>query len=213
MIKNFFLICILLLTAGVGCRTSVAVNEKPPSSKEFQSSLSMTRTLPEQKDLAATYTKALFKTTKGDIAVALYADESPVTVNNFLNLAESGYYNGTKFHRVIQDFMIQGGDPNSKSDERSRHGMGGPGYTFGDEFNQHPLVRGSLAMANAGPNTNGSQFFIVTAASTPWLDGRHTNFGYVTAGMDIVEAIEHVETDPRDNPIEPVVITSIELLP
>jgi cyclophilin family peptidyl-prolyl cis-trans isomerase len=108
--------------------------------------------------------------------------------------------------------MIQGGDPNSKSDDWSTHGTGGPDYRFADEFNNHPLVRGSLAMANAGPDTNGSQFFIVTASATPWLDGRHTNFGQVTAGMDIVEKIEAAEVNQNDHPLEDIVINSIELI-
>ncbi len=170
------------------------------------------RTLPGQEDLAVIYNQAIIKTNQGDITVEFYGDDSPVTVNNFLNLAKDGFYDGTLFHRVIKDFMIQGGDPNSKSDDWSTHGIGGPNYRFDDEFNSHKLVKGSLAMANAGPNTNGSQFFIVTATSTPWLDGRHTNFGYVVDGMDVVNAIEFVETDSRDHPIEDVKIESIELM-
>jgi len=159
------------------------------------------------------YTGAILKTSKGNITVSFYGDDSPKTVENFLTLAESGFYNGTSFHRVIESFMVQGGDPNSK-DQSSRHthGTGGPGYAFADEFNAHKLVKGSLAMANSGPNTNGSQFFIVTAEETPWLDGRHTNFGEVTDGLDIVLAIEGVEKDGRDNPTEPITIDSIELL-
>jgi peptidyl-prolyl cis-trans isomerase B (cyclophilin B) len=130
-----------------------------------------------------------------------------------MNLAEQGFYNGTSFHRIIKDFMIQGGDPNSKDqDNRITHGTGDPGYKFADEFNNHKLVKGSLAMANSGPNTNGSQFFIVTAESTPWLDGKHTNFGQVVEGMDVIDAIENVSVDQRDNPFEPVIVESIELL-
>ena len=169
--------------------------------------------LPDHKDLTEEFNKAVFHTNKGDITVEFYAEKSPVTVNNFMNLAQEGFYNGTSFHRVIQGFMIQGGDPNSKDQEnRATHGTGGPDYRFGDEFNDEKLVRGALAMANAGPNTNGSQFFIVTAEETPHLDGRHTNFGYVTQGMNVVEQIEAVSVDMRDNPVEPVVIESIELL-
>jgi len=165
-----------------------------------------------QEDLTTTYKKAVIKTNLGDITVALYADESPKTVNNFLNLAKVDFYSGVKFHRVMKDFMIQGGDPNSKSADRSIHGTGGPGYAFDDEFNKHQLVRGSLAMANSGPNTNGSQFFIVTAESTPWLDGKHTNFGEVVSGMDVVDKIEAVKVDERSNPLKDVVIKSVDLV-
>ena len=170
------------------------------------------RTLPNQTDLALEYSQAIIKTNLGDITVKFYADVSPVTVNNFLNLAQAGFYNGTKFHRVIKDFMIQGGDPNSKGDDLNIYGTGGPDYRFGDEINNRPLVLGSLAMANAGPNTNGSQFFIVTAEATPWLDGLHTNFGEVVSGLEIVRNIENVTTGPRDIPVDAIIIISIELL-
>lgn len=157
-------------------------------------------------------TQATFKTSMGDITVLLYKDDSPKTVENFVKLASEGFYDGVKFHRVIADFVIQAGDPLSKDDSKPHlWGTGGPGYTFEDEINDHKLVKGSLAMANAGPNTNGSQFFIVTAASTPWLDGRHTNFGEVTEGLEVVEAIGAVGTGAQDRPIEPVVIESIIL--
>lgn len=171
----------------------------------------MMRHLPQHTDLAQTITQAVIKTTAGDITVDFYGDASPVTVNNFLNLAQSGFYNGTNFHRVIKDFMIQGGDPLSKEDDKRYHGTGGPGYQFDDEINDYPLERGSLAMANAGPGTNGSQFFIVTAPETPWLNGRHTNFGYVSVGMNVIDDIESTPTDVRDNPISPITIESIEL--
>ncbi len=167
----------------------------------------------ELKDLAKKYTGAKIKTNLGDITLKFYGEDSPLTVNNFLNLAEKGFYDGTRFHRIISDFMIQGGDPNSKDESKKAiWGTGGPDYRFRDEFNSHPLVRGSLAMANAGPATNGSQFFIVTKESTPWLDGRHTNFGEVIEGMDVVEKIEAVETDSTDKPLEDIVIEGIELL-
>jgi cyclophilin family peptidyl-prolyl cis-trans isomerase len=156
--------------------------------------------------------QAIIKTNFGDITVKFYTEESPLTVNNFLDLAKNGFYNGTKFHRVIKDFMIQGGDPNSKDDDWSNDGMGGPGYKFDDEFNNHKLIRGSLAMANSGPNTNGSQFFIVTAESTPWLDGHHTNFGYVESGMDVVDEIEAVEVNEDAHPLQDVTIENITLL-
>jgi cyclophilin family peptidyl-prolyl cis-trans isomerase len=131
-----------------------------------------------------------------------------------MNLSKAGFYNGTKFHRVIKDFMIQGGDPNSKDDDWSNDGTGGPGYYFADEFNDHKLVNGSLAMANrgAGTSSNGSQFFIVTAASTPWLDGAHTNFGQVTAGMDVVNQIGLVAVNGNDHPLDDVTIESVELV-
>jgi len=162
-------------------------------------------------DLFAKYNQALLKTNLGDIKIQFY-NESPLTVNNFMNLAERGFYNGTKFHRIINDFMIQGGDPNSKNDDWNTHGIGGPGYKFQDEINQHKLVRGSLAMANSGPDTNGSQFFIVTKEATPWLDGLHTNFGEIIEGMDIVEKIEAVDVNANDHPTQDIVIEGIELL-
>src|SRR3989338_4858456 len=164
------------------------------------------------ENLAAEFDSAIIKTNFGDITVKFYAAESPITVNNFLNLAKANFYNGVKFHRVMKDFMIQGGDPNSKDDDWSNDGRGGPGYQFQDEFYQHKLVKGSLAMANSGPNTNGSQFFIVTAAAASWLDGKHTNFGYVTGGMAIVDKIGKVKVNENDHPTEDVKIKSIELI-
>ncbi len=149
---------------------------------------------------------ANMNTTLGTIAIEFFEDEAPKTVENFRKLASDGFYDGIIFHRVIPDFMIQGGDPQGT-------GSGGPGYTFEDEFNQHKVVRGALAMANAGPNTNGSQFFIVTIDSAPWLDGKHTVFGQVTAGMDAVDAIEATPTGRGDRPVDPPAIESIELDP
>ncbi|MFH0956207.1 MAG: peptidylprolyl isomerase, partial [Candidatus Falkowbacteria bacterium] len=163
------------------------------------------------ENLAEQFDSAIIKTNFGDITVKFYAQESPITVNNFLNLAKEGFYNGTKFHRVMKDFMIQGGDPNSKDDDWSNDGQGGPSYRFQDEINQHKLVKGSLAMANSGPNTNGSQFFIVTAEATSWLDGKHTNFGYVVAGIDVVEKIEKVNVNENAHPMDDVIINSVEL--
>ena len=147
---------------------------------------------------------ATLHTNQGAIAIELFADDAPKTVDNFVSLARDGFYDGVVFHRVIPDFMIQGGDPTGT-------GSGGPGYTFEDEFNDHPVARGALAMANAGPNTNGSQFFIVTADACPWLDGKHTVFGQVTGGMDVVDAISALETDARDRPRDDVVIERVEL--
>jgi peptidyl-prolyl cis-trans isomerase B (cyclophilin B) len=150
--------------------------------------------------------KARMTTTLGTIDLELFDGDAPKTVENFRKLAGDGFYDGIIFHRVIRDFMIQGGCPQGT-------GTGGPGYTFEDEFNQHKVVRGALAMANAGPNTNGSQFFIVTTGAAPWLDGKHTVFGEVTDGMDTVDAIEGVETGAGDRPVEPVTIESIQLDP
>jgi cyclophilin family peptidyl-prolyl cis-trans isomerase len=149
---------------------------------------------------------ANMNTSVGTIAFELFDDDAPKTVENFRKLASDGFYDGIIFHRVIPDFMIQGGCPQGT-------GTGGPGYTFEDEINQHKIVRGALAMANAGPNTNGSQFFIVTIDSAPWLDGKHTVFGRVTAGMDAVDAIEAAPTGPQDRPLDPPTIESIELDP
>ena len=148
---------------------------------------------------------ATLHTNHGPIELELHDDDAPATVENFRKLAGDGFYDGVIFHRVIPDFMIQGGDPTGT-------GMGGPGYTFEDEFNDHKVERGALAMANAGPNTNGSQFFVVTAEATPWLDGKHTVFGRVTSGMDVVDAISQVDTDANDKPREAVVIERVELV-
>jgi cyclophilin family peptidyl-prolyl cis-trans isomerase len=164
-------------------------------------------------NLASEYSKALIKTNYGDITVEFYAEESPLTVNSFMNLAKKGFYDGTRFHRIIPDFMIQGGDPLSKDENaKGRWGTGGPEYRFQDEINSYKLVKGSLAMANSGPNTNGSQFFIVTAEETSWLDGKHTNFGKVIDGMDVVERIGAVETGDQDRPLKDVVVEKVKLL-
>jgi cyclophilin family peptidyl-prolyl cis-trans isomerase len=144
------------------------------------------------------------RTTEGVIVFELFDDDAPETVANFKKLAADGFYDGLTFHRVIKDFMIQGGCPQGT-------GTGGPGYQFDDEINDHKIVRGALAMANAGPNTNGSQFFIVTTDAAPWLDGKHTVFGEVTGGMEVVDKIENVPTQGADRPIEPIQIASIEL--
>jgi len=144
------------------------------------------------------------KTTEGDVEITFFDDEAPETVANFRKLAGEGFYDNLSFHRVIKDFMIQGGCPRGD-------GTGGPGYTFDDEQSGHPVVRGALAMANAGPNTNGSQFFIVTADACPWLDGKHTVFGEVSGGMDVVDRIEATSTDGQDRPVEPLGILAVEL--
>jgi cyclophilin family peptidyl-prolyl cis-trans isomerase len=147
---------------------------------------------------------ATLHTNHGPVAVELFDEDAPKTVSNFRKLAGDGFYDGLTFHRVIPDFMIQGGCPLGT-------GTGGPGYTFEDEINDHKIVRGALAMANAGPDTNGSQFFIVTADEASWLDGKHTVFGRVEAGMEAVDAIEGVETGRGDKPVEPVVMERVEL--
>jgi cyclophilin family peptidyl-prolyl cis-trans isomerase len=146
--------------------------------------------------------RAIIQTNHGPIHLDLFPDDAPRTVDNFVKLANDGFYERVIFHRVIPDFMIQGGDPTGT-------GSGGPGYTFEDEFNDHKVERGALAMANAGPNTNGSQFFIVTTESAPWLDGKHTVFGKVTEGMDVVDEISGVPRDARDRPRDDVVMESV----
>jgi cyclophilin family peptidyl-prolyl cis-trans isomerase len=145
---------------------------------------------------------ATIQTNHGTIELELFDDDAPKTVENFRKLASDGFYDGLIFHRVIKDFMLQGGCPQGT-------GTGGPGYTFEDEFNDHKVVRGALAMANAGPDTNGSQFFIVTTGEAPWLDGKHTVFGRVTSGMDVVDTIEGLDTDHRDRPREDAVMETV----
>ena len=147
---------------------------------------------------------ATMRTSEGPIEIELFEEDAPQTVGNFKKLAGDGFYDGVIFHRVIRDFMIQGGDPTGT-------GRGGPGYTFDDEINDHKIVRGALAMANAGPNTNGSQFFIVTTDEAPWLDGKHTVFGRVVNGMDVVDRIEGTETDAGDKPVNDVSIEGVDL--
>jgi peptidyl-prolyl cis-trans isomerase B (cyclophilin B) len=147
---------------------------------------------------------ATMTTSEGPITIELFDEDAPKTVDNFKKLVSDGFYDGLIFHRVIRDFMIQGGCPQGT-------GTGGPGYTFEDEFNQHKVVRGALAMANAGPNTNGSQFFLVTTPEAPWLDGKHTVFGRVTEGLEVLDAIEGKPTDARDRPTDDVTIEKVEI--
>ena len=151
-------------------------------------------------------TTATLHTSEGPVEVELFPNEAPKTVENFEKLAKDGFYDGLKFHRVIPDFMIQGGCPQGT-------GTGGPGYQFEDEFNEHKAVKGALAMANSGPNTNGSQFFIVTAEATPWLDGKHTVFGQVRSGQDVVDRISQADRDSRDMPKSDITIDRVELSP
>ena len=148
--------------------------------------------------------EATLHTNAGPISVELFDEDAPKTVENFRKLAADGFYDGLVFHRVITDFMVQGGCPEGT-------GRGGPGYTFEDEINEHRIVRGAVAMANAGPDTNGSQFFIVTTEAAPWLDGKHTVFGRVSGGMEAVDAIEATDTDASDRPLEPQAIERVEL--
>ncbi len=203
----FLILAGSLILLGAGCRS-----EKPESAQKGTApAIEQTATNKEPMQEQREDVFAVMHTNFGDIKLKLYASDSPKTVDNFVKLSKSGFYDGVKFHRVIPDFMVQGGDPNSKDDDWSNDGTGGPGYTFADEFNSHKLVRGSLAMANAGPNTNGSQFFIVTAPATPWLDGHHTNFGEVVEGMDVVDKIEGVETNDMNHPLTDVVIQTIEI--
>jgi peptidyl-prolyl cis-trans isomerase B (cyclophilin B) len=148
--------------------------------------------------------RAVLHTTQGAVDLELFDDDAPETVANFRKLAGDGFYDGLTFHRVIRGFMVQGGCPLGT-------GSGGPGYTFADEINEHRVERGAVAMANSGPDTNGSQFFLVTAEAAPWLDGKHTVFGRVVAGMEAVDAIEVVPTGDRDRPLEPQRIDRVEL--
>lgn len=152
---------------------------------------------------------AVLKTSKGDIKLELFAKDAPRTVENFLKLAKADFYDGVAWHRVIPNFMIQGGDPLSKDGNPLNDGTGGPGYLFEDEINQHKIVRGTLAMANAGPNSNGSQFFILTTAEAAWLDGKHTVFGRVLAGMDAADAISQAARDENDRPLQNIVISDV----
>ncbi len=208
---NFKLILLLFIFLVAGwlfiSRTPEEQPKETPAEVKKEESISK-----ESLPYAEKYDAAVLKTNYGDIKIKFYNADAPVTVNNFLKLSSDGFYNSVKFHRVIKGFMIQSGDPNSKDNNWADDGTGGPGYTFKDEINNHKLVRGSLAMANSGRNTNGSQFFIVTQKATPWLDGKHTNFGEVTEGMDVVDKIENVKTGANDHPVEDVVIEGVELV-
>jgi len=210
------LVLVVLVLLGAGCTTQppqkpakvkervvLQVDDQPRQQPSSEGELLNNKVM---------YNKAILKTNFGDIVIEFYTKDAPRTVKNFQDLASSGFYDRIKFHRVIKNFMIQAGDPLSKDDaKKDLWGTGGPGYKFADEINEHKLVRGSLAMANAGPNTNGSQFFIVTATSTPWLDGKHTNFGYVVEGMEVVDKIAQIETDGNDRPLQSVIIEGVEL--
>jgi len=228
MKKAFLLLTVLVLLSGCGQKqenTSVVPQASKDSTNLYQQLAEQSNQIKQedmqnsnellapgsQPDLLSKYSTAVLQTNLGDIEIEFYGQDSPDTVNNFLYLAEQGFYDGTSWHRVIKNFMIQGGDPLSKDDDRTNDGTGGPNYRFRDEFNDHRLVRGSLAMANSGADTNGSQFFIVTTESTPWLDGRHTNFGQVTNGFDIIDQIEASQVDANDHPLTDIVIQKIIL--
>lgn len=202
--------------APVADRSQLASELGGNSSQEKNETTQESNQSNQQKPMDTSYSDkyqaAILKTNQGDVKLEFFDADSPQTVNNFLKLAEENFYDGTTFHRVIKDFMIQGGDPNSKDGDWSNDGQGGPGYEFEDEFNSHKLVKGSLAMANSGPDTNGSQFFIVTADATPHLDGKHTNFGKVVEGIEIVEKIEKTKTNENDHPEEDATIEKVELI-
>jgi len=221
MKKILIFSAVLFLLTGCGNQTTpeqaevvqeVEQQNEVQQTQNFDEPIEINGQTMKSEELLQAYTKAVIKTNLGNITIKLYGQDSPETVANFLKLAHAGFYNGTRFHRVIKDFMIQGGDPNSRDDDWSNDGMGGPNYMFDDEFNSHKLVAGSLAMANSGPNTNGSQFFIVTSESTPWLDGKHTNFGEVIEGMEVVRAIEATKVNENDHPLQDITVESIELL-
>jgi len=186
---------------GLNAQQQVSNNESKGSQKMDKSKMPIPTQVinPEKK-----YT-AVFNTNMGSFKVSLYAKTTPLTVNNFVYLAKNKFYDGLIFHRIIADFMIQGGDPLG-------NGTGGPGYRFQDEKSDKKIVKGSLAMANSGPNTNGSQFFIVTAKETPYLDGKHTNFGEVISGLDVVEKIGVVKTGANDKPVSDVILNSVEII-
>ncbi len=197
-----YIVIVGIIAAAVFLLSRRGVSFMPENTTEPQKEEPGTVTV-EQAPLAD------IQTSFGVITIQLFPDAAPKTVENFIKLAESGFYNGTKFHRVIKDFMIQGGDPNSKDDDWANDGQGGPGYAFEDEFNDHKVARGVIAMANSGPNTNGSQFFIVTAAATPWLDGKHTVFGRVAGDMEVIDKIESAAVNENDHPLEDVIVERI----
>ena len=211
----YILLAALAVGVGVSALHYLTRGEPaPPVSLPSEMSLAGSEAAETRQRVAAENITVTMKTSHGDIMLELFAKDAPRTLENFVKLSREGFYDGTKFHRVIKGFMIQGGDPNSKDDDWSDDGTGGPGYQFEDEINARKIVRGALAMANAGPGTNGSQFFIVTADAAPWLDGKHTVFGRVAAGMDVVDKIENVRTDKAkgDHPIENVTVTAVEIL-
>jgi cyclophilin family peptidyl-prolyl cis-trans isomerase len=193
----FYIVIIIAITVLIGFASG---GNKTISQNN---NIKITKFMPEKKQ------NITLETSLGNIDLELYSEQAPKTVANFVKLASDGFYDGTKFHRVIKGFMIQGGDPYTKGEDTSVYGTGGPGYKFEDEANDLPMVSGMLAMANSGPDTNGSQFFIITAKETPWLVGHHTVFGKVTAGMDIVTKIENTRTGANDLPVVAVVVNKV----
>jgi len=196
---------LLLIVIGV-FSALISIGIKKTNSASDTLILSYVRTMNELQE------NVVITTNKGGIELELFGEKAPKTVQNFIKLAGEGFYDGTRVHRVIKDFMIQAGDPLSKDvSQKDRWGTGGPGYMFPDEINDEKIIQGVIAMANSGKDTNGSQFFIVTAEATPWLDGNHTVFGRVVKGMDVVFEIGNSQTDPTDKPLEDVVIRSVTI--
>lgn len=241
MKKSYFFIPILTLALlGSACQPETTTFDNTTNNNSSQESLSMedssTENLPKSDKVGQKISitppsdlltkrvetnssskvgpKAVFKTTFGDITLQLFEEATPKTVENFISLAEQDYYDGTIFHRVIPDFMIQGGDSLTREqrDNRSIHGTGGPGYQFADEISNHKNVRGAISMANSGADTNGGQFFLITVSATPWLDGKHAVFGEVVEGMDVVDKIEAVSTNGSNHPLEDVEIIDVVIL-
>lgn len=189
----FYLVILIVITLLIGFASDGSKNNNKK----------ITKIMPENKQLIT------LETSLGNIELELYPEKAPKTVDNFVKLANAGFYENTKFHRVIKNFMIQGGDPYTKGEDTSVYGTGGPGYKFADEHNDLQMVRGMIAMANSGPNTNGSQFFIVTIPEAGWLTGKHTIFGKVISGMEVVDKIEASKTNQNDLPIVPVVVNKV----
>ena len=209
---GYFALGISFVIVGVGFYINKDFSNK--GNEAIQASLETTQQITKlNEDIMKERPIIEFETNKGTITVELFSDLSPNTASKIVKYAKEGVYDNTLFHRVIEDFMIQGGDPNTKDPSKaSLYGTGDAGEKFDDEINDEPLVKGSFAMANSGPDTNGSQFFIVTADSTPWLDGAHTNAGKVIGGLDIVESIGNVATNPGDSPLEDVKIISAKVV-
>ena len=197
----FYLVILVIITLLIGYASGGNTGNKTTVNNEVKT----IKVMPETKQFVT------LETSLGNIDLELYPEKAPKTVENFVKLAGSNFYDNTKFHRVIKGFMIQGGDPYTKGEDESVYGTGGPGYKFADEPNDLPMVAGMLAMANSGRDTNGSQFFIITASSTPWLVGHHTVFGKVTAGMDVVTKIENTKTGVNDLPVTPVIVNKVDV--
>lgn len=204
MKKIYISLIVIILILG-GYFLFVQNKEEEPAEEEIVDNNTVT---PSNSNMIA-----VMQTNFGEIKIELFSSDAPKTVENFIKLAESGFYDATKFHRVIKEFMIQGGDPLSKDDSlKNRWGTGGPDYSFDDEIhsNNHN-VTGTISMANAGPNTNGSQFFINTNDNS-FLDTKHTVFGKVIEGMGAIRDIENVATEGPDRPIDNVIIESIKII-